>query len=146
MGGILVEPYESATDYQIDRYPHQAFFNNRYSGPLFMIEPVALQDFFITFFSSALIILAGASYALLFAWSKVNATTSIKIAAYVSYAVLILSVAQLTRAANFQGYWLIISVVMVVGYFFAPIGIWHLCVKTHAPVTTDLTITTEDKL
>jgi hypothetical protein len=21
---------------------------------------------------------------------------------------------------------------MVVGYFFAPIGIWHLCVKTHA--------------
>lgn len=32
-----------------------------------MIEPVALEDFFITFFSSALIILAGASYALLFA-------------------------------------------------------------------------------
>jgi len=112
-----------------------------------MIEPVALQDFFITFFSSALVILAGASYALLFAWSKVNATTGIKMAAYVSYAVLILSVAELTRAANFQGYWLIISVVMVVGYFFAPIGIWHLCVKTHAPVTTDLTITTtEDKL
>jgi hypothetical protein len=112
-----------------------------------MNQNVALQDFFITFFSSALIILAGASYALLFAWSKVNAKTSIKIAAYVSYAVLILSVAELTRAANFQGYWLIISVVMVVGYFFAPIGIWHLCVKTHAPVTTDLTITiTEDKL
>ena len=97
-----------------------------------MIEPVALQDFFITFFSSALIILAGASYALLFAWSKVNPNFRIKIAALVSYAVLILSVAELTRAAQFQGYWLIISVVMVIGYFFAPIGIWHLCVKTHA--------------
>ena len=79
-----------------------------------MIEPVALQDFFITFFSSALIILAGASYALLFAWSKVNPNFRIKIAALVSYAVLTLSVAELTRAAQFQGYWLIISFVMVI--------------------------------
>ena len=110
-----------------------------------MIEPIALEDFFITFFSAALIILAGASYALLFAWSKVNRNIRIKIAAYVSYAVLTLSVAELTRAAQFQGYWLIISFVMVIGYFFAPIGIWHLCVKTHAD--DDLTsTTTEDKL
>jgi hypothetical protein len=108
-----------------------------------MIEPVALQDFFVTFFSSALIILAGASYALLFAWSKVNPNNLIKIAAYVSYAVLVASVAELTRAAQFQGYWLVISIVMVIGYFFAPIGIWHLCVKTHA--ATDLITTTEDK-
>jgi hypothetical protein len=71
----------------------------------------------------------------------VNPNFRIKIAAYVSYAVLILSVAELTRAAQFQGYWLIISFVMVIGYFFAPIGIWHLCVKTHAETTT-----TEDKL
>jgi hypothetical protein len=96
-----------------------------------MIQPVAMQDFFITFFSSALIILAGASYALLFAWSKVNANFRIKIASYVSYVVLIVAVVLLTRAANFTGYWLSLSVVMVVGYFFAPIGIWHLCVKTH---------------
>jgi len=52
-------------------------------------------------------------------------------------------VAELTRAAQFQGYWLIISIVMVIGYFFAPVGIWHLCVKTHAD--NDLTITAEDK-
>lgn len=96
-----------------------------------MIEPVALKDFFITFFSSALIILAGASYALLFAWSRINAHAGIKIAALASYAVLLVSVLELTRAAQFHGYWLIISVAMVIGYFFAPIGIWHLCVKTH---------------
>ena len=105
-----------------------------------MIEPVALEDFFITFFSSALIILAGASYALLFAWSKVSPNLRIKIAAYVSYGVLIISVAELTRAAQFHGYWLIISLVMVIGYFFAPMGIWHLCVNTH---TDNLTSTTE---
>lgn len=101
-----------------------------------MIEPVALKDFFITFFSSALVIMAGASYALLFAWSKVNANLRIKIAAYCSYIVLLIAVTLLSRAANFSGYWLMLSVVMVVGYFFAPIGIWHLCVKTHADITT----------
>ena len=104
-----------------------------------------MQDLGITFFSSALIILAGASYALLFAWSKVNTNSRIKIAAYVSYAVLILSVAELTRAAQFHGYWLIISLVMVIGYFFAPIGIWYLCVKTHADQNLFST-TKEDKL
>jgi hypothetical protein len=106
-----------------------------------MIEPVALQDFFVTFFSAALIIMAGASYALLYAWSKVNASLRIKLAAYFSYLVLILSVIELTRAAQFQGYWLIISFLMVIGYFFAPIGIWYLCEKTH----NDLTITTEEE-
>ncbi len=101
-----------------------------------MVEPVALKDFFITFFSSALIIMAGASYALLFAWSKVNANHRIKIAAYLSYLVLLVAVVLLTRAANFSGYWLTLSGVMVIGYFFAPIGIWHLCVKTHADTTS----------
>jgi len=97
----------------------------------FMIEPVALKDFFITFFSAALIILAGASYALLFTWSKINADRRIVISKYFSYIVLAVAVAALTRAANFSGYWLIISFVMLIGYFFAPIAIWYLCIKTH---------------
>jgi hypothetical protein len=97
-----------------------------------MVEPVALKDFFITFFSSALIILAGASYALLFTWSRVNSDKRIIFFKYVSYLVLIASVITLTKTANFSGHWLIISIVMVIGYFFAPIAIWHLCVKTHS--------------
>jgi len=97
----------------------------------FMLEPVALKDFFITFFSSALIIMAGASYALLFAWSKVKPLLSIKISAYASFLVLLVSVYQLTLAANLDGYWRIISYLMVIGYFFAPIAIWHLCKQTH---------------
>jgi len=107
-----------------------------------MLEPVALKDFFITFFSSALIIMAGASYALLFAWSKVNPRLSIKLSAYASYIVLLVSVYQLTLAANLNGYWGIISYLMVIGYFFAPIAIWHLCKQTHD--TPDL-ITTPEK-
>lgn len=101
-----------------------------------MIEPVALQDFFVAFFSSALIILAGAGYALLFAWSKVNSNARIRMFAYLSYLVLVLSVIELTQVAHFSGYWLLISIGMVVGYFFAPIGIWHLCVRTHHDHTT----------
>ena len=96
-----------------------------------MLEPVALKDFFITFFSSALIIMAGASYALLFAWSKVNSRLSIKLSAYASYLILLVSVYQLTLAANLDGYWRIISYLMVIGYLFAPIAIWHLCKQTH---------------
>lgn len=96
-----------------------------------MLEPVALKDFFITFFSSALIIMAGASYALLFAWSKVNPRLGIKLSAYASYVVLLGAVYQLTMAANLDGNWRIISYLMVIGYFFAPIAIWHLCKQTH---------------
>ena len=96
-----------------------------------MIEPVALKDFFVTFFSAALIILAGASYALLYAWSKVNSNPRIKLFAYLSYAVLLAAVYQLTLATNLTGYWLSLSYIMVIGYFLAPIGIWHLCKRTH---------------
>jgi len=108
-----------------------------------MLEPVALKDFFITFFSSALIIMAGASYALLFAWSKVKPLLSIKISAYASFLVLLVSVYQLTLAANLDGYWRIISYLMVIGYFFAPIAIWHLCKQTHDK--SDLITTMENE-
>jgi len=37
-----------------------------------MIEPVELQDFFVVFFSGAMVIMAGALYALLFAWSRLQ--------------------------------------------------------------------------
>ncbi len=96
-----------------------------------MIQPVALQDFFITFFSSALIIVSGASYALFFVWSKKNVNSFIKLTMYLSYLILLISVFILSQAANFSGAWFSLSVAMAIGYFFAPIGIWYLCVKTH---------------
>jgi len=106
-----------------------------------MIEPVALKDFFVTFYSSALIIMAGASYALLFTWSKVNSRLIIKLSAYLSYLILLVSVYQLTLAANLVGYWQIISYLMVVGYFFAPMAIWYLCKKTHdEPILNTITL------
>lgn len=96
-----------------------------------MIEPIALEDFFISFFISALIILSGACYALLYAWSKINSQIWLRWGAYFAYLILLISVAILTKVAHFSGYWLWLSAVMVIGYFFAPIAIWHLCVQTH---------------
>ncbi len=100
-----------------------------------MLEPVALKDFFATFFTSALIIMAGASYALLFAWSKLTQNPQLKYFAYAAYIVLLIAVGLLTQYAHFTGHWLILSWVMVIGYFFAPIAIWHLCVRTHPSST-----------
>lgn len=37
-----------------------------------MIEPVAREDFFLTFFSAAAVILTGADYAGPFAWSRLR--------------------------------------------------------------------------
>ena len=97
-----------------------------------MIEPVELQNFFITFFSAAMVVIMGALYALLFAWSLLHKLPKLMPFAYAAYMGLICSVLALADATNLNGYWQIVVVTMLVGYLFAPHGIWHLCVGTHA--------------
>ncbi|WP_133718344.1 hypothetical protein [Methylocaldum gracile] len=97
-----------------------------------MIEPVALDDFFVNVFSAATIILAGASYAALFAWGKLTRRPGFLILAYVSYGVLAVSVWLLAETSHFEGFWRIIAGLMLIGYFAAPQAIWRLCTATHA--------------
>ena len=87
-----------------------------------MIEPVKLADFFTVFFSAASVILFGASYALLFAWSRVRNKPRLMPLAYAAYGGLVVSVS----------FWTFIVLLMLVGYLVAPQAIWHLCVGTHA--------------
>jgi hypothetical protein len=98
-----------------------------------MIEPVALKDFFITFFSAAMVILTGGLYAMLFAYARIKRRPGLMWLAYVSYAGLAISVATLASAANLFGstFWITIVALMLVGYLLAPHAIWHLCVGTH---------------
>jgi len=96
-----------------------------------MIEPVELQDFFIVFFSGAMVIIAGALYALLFAWSRLQSKPWMMVLAYCSYGILFISVLTLGSAAHLYGYWRWLIVIMLVGYLLAPHGIWKLCVGTH---------------
>lgn len=104
-----------------------------------MIEPVALEDFFITFFSSALVIVFGALYALLFAWSRVKQIKPLMPWAYAAYGLLVASVLVLASATHLNGYWQTLVALMLFGYLLAPHGIWHLCVGTHD--STDSTST-----
>lgn len=99
-----------------------------------MIEPVALKDFFLTFFSAAMVILSGALYALLFAYSRVKQRPRLMPLAYAAYLGLVASVVVLALTANLfaTGFWAFLVVLMLVGYLLAPHAIWHLCVGTHA--------------
>lgn len=96
-----------------------------------MIEPVALQNFFITFFSAAAVILCGAGYAGLFAWARLGNRRQLMRWAYASYAALAVAVYALAVATNLDGVWIAIASLMLFGYLLAPHAIWHLCVATH---------------
>jgi glucan phosphoethanolaminetransferase (alkaline phosphatase superfamily) len=104
-----------------------------------MIEPVALKDFFLTFFSAAMVILSGALYALLFAWARVKQRPRLMPLAYLAYLGLVVSVLVLAMVANLfaTDFWTAIVVLMLIGYLLAPHAIWHLCVGTHAHEHTD---------
>ena len=99
-----------------------------------MIEPVKMADFFITFFSAASVIIFGALYALLFAYSRIKNVPRLMPLAYAAYAVLFASVMELANVANLFGslFWVCIVILMLVGYLLAPRAIWNLCVGTHA--------------
>ena len=98
-----------------------------------MLEPVALKDFFITFFSAAMVIMTGGLYALLFAYARIKRRPGFLWLAYASYAALVAAVLTLAAAANLFGsaFWVTIVALMLVGYLLAPHAIWHLCVGTH---------------
>ncbi|HEX8980305.1 MAG TPA: hypothetical protein VF811_11405 [Parasulfuritortus sp.] len=99
-----------------------------------MIEPVQLADFFTVFFSAAMVIVAGAVYALLFAFARLKKLPRLMPFAYLAYAGLAASAVTLARAANLLNHplWAGIVGLMLLGYLVAPHAIWHLCVGTHA--------------
>ena len=107
-----------------------------------MIEPVKMADFFITFFSAASVIIFGALYALLFAYSKIKNVPRIMLLAYAAYAALFVSVMVLANVANLFGsaFWQFIVLLMLVGYLLAPRFIFQLCVATHDAVSDDDTL------
>lgn len=98
-----------------------------------MIEPVALANFFTVFFSAAMVIMSGALYALLFAYSRVKNAPRLMPLAYGAYLGLFISVMVLANAANLfnNTFWTVIVGLMLIGYLLAPHAIWHLCVGTH---------------
>jgi len=97
-----------------------------------MIDPVEMQNFFMAFFSGAMVIMLGALYAMLLAWGRIKSSSAFVASAYVTYALLAVFVFILADTMNFDGFWNAITVVMLVGYLLAPHGIWILSRDTHA--------------
>lgn len=99
-----------------------------------MIEPADLGNFFTIFFASAMVIMLGALYSLLFAYSRIRGVAGLMPLAYAAYLGLFVSTLLLADAANLLKHplWASVVVLMLIGYLFAPHGIWHLCVGTHA--------------
>lgn len=97
-----------------------------------MLVPAGLPDFFVAFFAAALVILAGACYALFYAWARLAGKRLFLLLASGFYLVLIASTFALSRALHLEGRWLVLTALMLLGYLFAPPAIWRLCTATHA--------------
>jgi len=99
-----------------------------------MIEPVQLADFFTVFLSAAMVIMTGALYALLFAYSRLKHAPRLLPFAYLAYLGLTIFVFTLAKVANLlhHPFWIGIVGLMLLGYLLAPHAIWKLCVGTHA--------------
>lgn len=102
-----------------------------------MGDPIALQDLFFGTMSGAAVVLMGAFYALFFALARLNRSRGLMALALGSYSLLGIAVLVLVDALRLSGFWVFVAIVMLVGYFFAPRGIWHLCVGTHAEQSAD---------
>lgn len=100
-----------------------------------LIEPVALSDFFLSFFSAALIILLATVYAAMYAWSKISGRRSLGVAAWLTYAALLVCVGVFSYVNHFNDYWLVLSLLMALGYGWMPRLIWRLCTATHEEET-----------
>ena len=100
-----------------------------------MGEPLGLQEMFFSTMAGAAIVLMGALYALFFALGRLRTSRSLNIAALLAYALLAVAVYVLINALALSGFWILVTTVMLVGYFFLPRAIWHLCVGTHGDDT-----------
>ncbi len=96
-----------------------------------MVEPVVAQHILIAAMAGAMVVLFGAIYAMLFAWSKIKKDPRYMIGAYFAYSIFVVFTAIMAYTLNLTGFWYSIVAVMLIGYLLAPHGVWHLCVGTH---------------
>ena len=102
-----------------------------------MGDPMGLRDMFFGTMAGAAFVLMGASYALFFALGRLHQSRSMGAASGVSYLLLAAATYVLVDALSLSGVWILVTTVMLVGYFLLPRAIWHLCVGTHAGESAD---------
>lgn len=103
-----------------------------------MLEPVELKNFLFVFFSSAGVILFGGAYAVCHALSVLRDSQFYKRLGLLSYLLLLICVVVLSSAAHFRSLWLILSLLLSLGYFWMPRFLIKLTQATHPPTNLDL--------
>jgi hypothetical protein len=94
-------------------------------------QAVEVNSIMLATMAGAMVVLAGALYAAVYAIGKLADSVSLVRLSYLFYAFLVVSVLVLARTLNFSGIWNWVAAVMLAGYLIAPQGIWRLCVGTH---------------
>lgn len=92
---------------------------------------MSLNQLLLGTMSGAMIVMVGGLYALFYALGCLQSNRRFIVAAYVCFAILVISAVLLVDALNLSGLWSIVIATMLIGYFLAPRAIWHLCVGTH---------------
>jgi len=102
-----------------------------YEEQIKVTETLQAQEIMLATLSGGLVVMFGALYSMLFAFARLKHPFLISFA-YAAYALFAASALILARSLHLEGFWLWVVFVMLVGYFLAPHGIWHLCVGTHS--------------
>lgn len=97
-----------------------------------MGEALDLRAIFFSTMAGGAIVLTGALYSLFFALAHLHSSRWMNAASLLAYTLLVAAVVVLIDSLALEGFWLVVAATMVVGYFFLPRAIWHLCVGTHA--------------
>ena len=93
-------------------------------------DPLQAQEIMLATLAGGLIVMFGALYAMLFALARLRHPSLLSFA-YTAYALFAVCAVVLAHALHLEGQWVLLILVMLVGYLLAPHGIWHLCVGTH---------------
>lgn len=96
-----------------------------------LVEPVELADFFMSFFSAAMIIFTATLYAVFYAWARLRGKRGLYLGAALAYLALLVCVGVFSQVNHLTGHWLWLSLTMAVGYALMPGAIWNLCLATH---------------
>ena len=94
-------------------------------------DPVEIQRIALAAFTAGMVVLFGACYAILLALSKLRRDNTLQQLSSLSYLALAASVLALGWLLRFDGIWLVLIAVLLVGYYIAPRFIWRLSVATH---------------
>jgi hypothetical protein len=97
-----------------------------------MGEALGLREIFFSTMAGGAIVLMGALYSLFFALARLHSSRAFSLASFGAYGLLAIAVYVLINSLALSGFWLLVSAVMLIGYFFLPRAIWQLCVGTHA--------------